>query len=332
MKYLYTTAFFMMCLLFALEAVAQLEEPRYMVRITEDNDFLNLIGGSTDRSYTNGSRIEFFHPSRLKRHSFLYKILPTAGDSSINVAGWSLTQLMVTPENISTTEYQPNDYRYAGSLFVTRSFHSYNPIKKFSYQSELLVGIRGPHALARQTQTALHAMINSEEPRGWHNQLDTQLLLNLAFTAEKNLFTWKNLVELNGGVQARVGSLVDAVHIYPVLRIGKMAPYFYGLFSRYGSYTDRRKNNKFQYYMVVKSTLSFVAYNAMLKGARTNVEKEDLGSEKSLYLARRAGDVQIGAVISYGNVGISYLLTRSSSYDKKLYEHRYGTVEICVRW
>ena len=92
----------------------------------------------------------------------MYKILPTAGDSSINVAGWSLAQLMVTPEDISTTEYQPNDYRYAGSLFVTRSFHSYNPIKKFSYQSELLVGIRGPHALARQTQTAIHALINAD--------------------------------------------------------------------------------------------------------------------------------------------------------------------------
>ena len=51
-----------------------------------------------------------------------------------------------------------------------------------------------------------------------------------------------------------------------------------------------------------------------------------------LHLARYVGDIQFGAVISYGNVGISYLLTRSSSYDKGLYEHRFGTVEICVKW
>jgi len=332
MKHLYATAFSMICLLFALETVAQAEEPKYMVRLQEDNDVLNLIGASTDRSYTNGSRIEFFQPSRLKRHSFLYKILPTAGDSSINFAGWSLTQLMVTPEDISTTEYQPNDYRYAGSLFVTRSFHSYNPIKKFSYQSELLVGIRGPHALARQTQTALHALINSDKPRGWHNQLNTQLLVNLTFTAEKNLFSWKNLVELNGGVQARVGSLVNAAHIYPVLRIGKMAPYFDGLLTQYASYKDRRKNNKWQYYIVVKPTLSFIAYNAMLKGTRANADKEDFSSDTPLPVARYTGEIQMGAVIGYGNVGISYLLTRSSSYDKGLYEHRFGTLAVCVRW
>ena len=158
----------------------------------------------------------------------MYKILPIAGDSSTNVAGWSVAQIMVTPQDLSKVEYQPNDYPYAGSLFVTRSFHSYNPKKKFSYQTELLVGIRGRHALAKQTQTAIHSVINAEEPRGWRNQLDTQLLINLIFIAEKNLFSWKNIVELNGGVQTRVGSLMDAVHIYPVLRIGKMAPYFDG--------------------------------------------------------------------------------------------------------
>ena len=70
----------------------------------------------------------------------------------------------------------------------------------------------------------------------------------------------------------------------------------------------------------------------MLKGTRTNAEKDDFGSDTSLYVAHRIGDIQLGAVIGYGNVGISYLLTRSSSYDKGLYEHRYGTVEICVRW
>ena len=84
--------------------------------------------------------------------------------------------------------------------------------------------------------------------------------------------------------------------------------------------------------MVVKPTLSFIAYNAMLKGTRANAEKEDLGSDTSLPVAHYIGDIQLGAVIGYGNLGISYLLTRSTSYDKGLYEHRFGTLEICVKW
>ena len=332
MKHLCTTVFSMMIFLFSQNAVAQANEPRYMVRLHEDNDFFNLIGNRTDRSYTNGSRIDFFQRTRRQGNSFLYRILPTAGDGSTDISGWSLAQLMITPEDISKTEHQPDDYPYAGSLFVTRSFHSYNPVKKFSYQSELLVGIRGPRALARQTQTAIHSLINSAAPRGWNNQLDTQLLFNLTFTAEKNLFSWRNVVELNGGVQARVGSLMDAVLIYPVLRIGKMSPYFDGILSQHSSYKEPGKKNKMQYYLVLKTSAAFVAYNAMLKGKRENTEKENVVSETSLHISRYVGDVQFGVVIAYGNVGISYLLTRSSTYDRGLYEHRFGTMEICITW
>ena len=59
MKHLYATAFSMMCLLFALETVAQTEEPKYMVRMHEDNDFLNLIGG------THGSILHEWEPDRV---------------------------------------------------------------------------------------------------------------------------------------------------------------------------------------------------------------------------------------------------------------------------
>ena len=130
---------------------------------------LNLIGNRTDRSYTNGSRIDFFYESRLKKDGFFYRVLPIAGDSSTNVSGWSVAQIMVTPQDLSKVEYQPNDYPYAGSLFVTRSFYSYNPKKKFSYQTELLVGIRGRHALAKQTQIAIH-VCNQRRRTAWLGQ------------------------------------------------------------------------------------------------------------------------------------------------------------------
>lgn len=326
MKHLYTTALIIISLLSSPDLVAQADKCTHMLRVQEDNDFLNLIGARTDRSYTNGTRIDYFQSCRLPRHSFLSRIIPTTGDSSIYISGWSMAQLMVTPSDITKTEYQPDDYPYAGSLFITRSFHSLNPIKKFSYQTELLVGIRGPHAMAKQTQTVIHSAINSQKPLGWDNQLNTQLLINLTFTAEKNLLTWGNVVELNGGIQTRIGSLMDAVLIYPTLRIGKMTPYFNGFLSQSG----QRKSN-FQYFLVVKPTATFVAYNSMIKGTRTNAARED-EAETSLSIAHYIGEIQMGAVIAYRNISLSYLLTRSSSYDKGLYEHRYGTVEICVRW
>lgn len=295
-----------------------------MVRIHEDNDFFNLIGERTDRSYTNGTRIDFFQRCTSPQHKFLYRKLPTAGDSSVNICGWSIAQLMATPEDITVSDFQEHDYRYAGALFVTHSFLSFNPSKKYSFQYEMLVGIRGPEAMAKETQTAIHKMIGSDEPLGWDNQLDTQLLINFTFTTEKNLLSYRRFLEVNYGAQARVGSLMDAVLLYPIIRVGKMSPYFEGFLNSKRS----APGNKMQYYLIIKPTASFIAYNAMLDGRRANATSKD----REMSIANFVGDIQMGLVLSYGNIGISYLLTRSSSYDEGLYEHRYGTVQINVRW
>jgi hypothetical protein len=329
MKQLYVLLLLISSLFSSGSVKGQMRDANHLLRIHEDNDFFNLIGIRTDRSYTNGSRVDYFQRCPSPSRSWLYRKLPTAGDSSINMCGWSAAQLMVTPDNITTTDFQNNDYRYAGSLFITNAFHSYNPIKKFSYQYEALLGIRGPEAMARQTQTAIHRMINSDKPQGWNNQLGTQLLVNLTFTAERNFFSYSNLLEVNGGVQARVGTLMDAMVVYPVIRIGKMSPYFNGLLSTSNPGAKRRRNNV-QYYVVFKPTASFIAYNAMLEGKRANAKTDPISS--NIPIARYVGDLQAGIVISYRNVGVSYLLTRSSAYDKGLYQHRYGTLEIYFRW
>ncbi|WP_333820832.1 lipid A deacylase LpxR family protein [Ohtaekwangia sp.] len=330
MKYIYAS-FIAIFMLMNLSVNAQKQERNHLFRVYEDNDFFNLIGNNTDRAYTNGTRFDFFQKAKTKQRSFLYKLWPKAGPSSTNFTGWSIAQLMVTPNDISVASYQSNDYRYSGALFVARSFYSYDPVRKFSFQTEALAGVRGPQAMAKQTQTVVHKMINSGVPQGWNNQLGTQALLNLTFTAERNLLAWKHIVELNAGVQGRVGSAMDAVLVYPVLRIGKMSPYFNGYIDQFGSYQDHGKPNKMQYYLILKPTSSFVAYNALLEGTR----KDRFGDKvqaNEIPLAHKVLDVQGGIVIAYGNLSASYLLTRSTAYEKGLYEHRFGTLELYYKW
>jgi len=68
---------------------------------------------------------------------FIDKLLPKAGDSTVNVFGWGLTQLMVTPKDITKTEFQPDDYPFAGSLYVSHTLYSYNPVEKYDFQTEI---------------------------------------------------------------------------------------------------------------------------------------------------------------------------------------------------
>jgi len=134
-------------------ALAQNEEPHAIFRIYDDDDFLNIRGNGTDNSYTNGLCFDYLFTKEKPSRFFIDRWLPKTGNSSINVFGWSLTQLMYTPNDIKKTGYQPDDYPYAGALYVTHSLYSYNSQKKYSFQTELIAGIRGPASLAQELQT-----------------------------------------------------------------------------------------------------------------------------------------------------------------------------------
>jgi lipid A 3-O-deacylase len=305
----------------------------HLFRMYEDNDVLNIRGNGTDNSYTNGLRLDLYYTKGKRSRFFIDRLMPKAGDSSINVFDWSLAQLMVTPNDITTAQYQPNDYPYAGALFTTHSLYSINPVKKYSFQTELIAGIRGPASFAREVQTFVHSVINYDKPMGWDNQLGTYALLNINFTAEKQLLSIGNFIELIGGAQLAAGSFIDAFSIYPMVRIGKMAPYFDGYFSRYGSYYKKGRKIKSQFYLVVKPESSLVAHNALLHGKRQHADKEATSEDApNRTIRHRLSSIQFGAVFAHGNFGFSYLQTHSTEYNQGLYRHNWGNISLYFRW
>jgi lipid A 3-O-deacylase len=333
MKHFYKLVFGMLVLFSFNNATAQKSEPpKKMFRVYEENDFFNLSGNGTDNSYSNGTRLDFFYEKE-KDRNFLHRFMPKAGDSSRNIYGWSLMQVMVTPNDLQATAYLPDDYRYSGALFATHSLYSYNAKKKFSFQTELLAGIRGPGSFAKQTQKAIHKLIGYQEPMGWDNQLKTYPLFNINITAEKNLLSIKDFIELNAGSQLKVGSFMDAISFYPMVRIGKMSSYFNGYLDQYGSYIKNGKRIKTQYYLVFKPSLSFYAYDAMLKGRRENQNDDvyEYNNKTSPDIHNHIMDMQFGAVIAHGNFALSYLQTTTTAYTEKLYDHSYGNISLYFR-
>ncbi len=334
MKRLYKLLFGTVFLLYQSNADAQKSEPSKMFRVYEENDFFDVRGKGTDKAYSNGTRLDFFYEKQ-KTRGLIHKLMPKAGDSSRNVYGWSLMQIMVTPHNIKAADYLPNDFYYAGALFVTHSLYSYNAEKKYSFQTELLAGIRGPESFAEEIQTAFHKLINYQEPMGWDNQLKTKPLINITFGVEKNLLSIRDFFELNAGSQLRVGSLMDIAMVYPMLRIGKMSPYFDGYMDQYGSFTKKGKRMKTQYYFVFKPSVTFVAYNAMLKGKRENEEKDYRdysNNEPGPKLHNHILDLQFGAVLAHGNFAVSYMQTTTSAYTEGLDTHNFGNLSFYFKW
>jgi len=319
-------------LLLAAFVQAQDTAYRHLVRIFEDNDFLNITGNGTDNSYTNGTRLDYFFIKK-KKSRFIDHVLPKAGNSSLDVFGWSITQLMVTPDNISTPRYQPDDYPYAGALYLTHSLYSYNPVKKYSFQTELIAGIRGPATLTKETQILIHRIINYQRPMGWSNQLTTYPLLNINFTAEKQFFQVDKFIDVIGGAQLNAGTLIDAIGFYPLIRIGKMSPYFNGLFNQFGAYYKNGRKIKTQFYFVAKPEEIFVLHNALLHGERINEDSDEPGNKiNGRRIRHRLTNVQYGAVLVHGKFSLSYLQTHSTEYNKGLYHHNWGNFSLYLQW
>ncbi|MFC3829505.1 MULTISPECIES: lipid A deacylase LpxR family protein [Niastella] len=334
MKRVYQLFFIFLCMI-SVKSFAQTKEPTRMFRVYEDDDYFNIKGNGTDKAYSDGTRLDFFYEKKNKSRFFLDRLMPHAGDSSKNMYGWSLMQVMATPNNISTTEYQPHDYPYAGALLAIHSLHSYNPEKKYNFQTEVMAGVRGPASLAEPVQKGFHSLINYQKPMGWDNQLRTMPLVNINFIAEKQFLSIGNWIEVNGGVQAAAGSLIDALTMYPMIRIGRMSPYFDGYVNQFGSFQRNGKLVKTQYYFVFKPMADLVAHNSLLQGKRKNENDDNVDTnndEPAKNIRHLASNVQFGAVIAHGNFGMSYTQTYSNSYIKGLYRHSVGNLTMSVRW
>ncbi|MBN9380055.1 MAG: lipid A deacylase LpxR family protein [Chitinophagaceae bacterium] len=318
------------------------EAPTFLFRVYEDNDFINIRGQGTDDAYTNGTRLDLFYTKKHPGRHGLYKLLPKAGEGSRDTYGWGLMQLMFTPNDITQTAYQPDDYPYSGALIVTHTLYSFNPVKKFDWQTELVAGVIGPASLAAQTQRLVHRLINYIQPMGWDHQFRNDVLVNINMTAEKQLAAWGHALEVIGGGQVFYGTMLNGLALYPLIRIGKMTPYFEGYMSQYSS-------KKWQFYFVFKPEAQIIFRNAMLQGGMFT-HNPNLGTNQGPAGQGHAAaaatapplpyrglehwvySLNYGAVVSTGKFSISFIQNTSSAMMKGLYSHEVGNISLFFAW
>jgi len=326
-----------------------------MYRLYEDDDYLNFWGHGTDNAYTNGSRIDYFYQPADRPHGMLGKFAPRAGDSSIDIYSWGVMELMYTPNYLTRTDWQPHDYQYAGALIALHSLYSYNPVKHFDFQTEVVMGIIGPSAMAKEIQTDFHRLIRYTIPRGWGHQYRNDALLNINFTAEKQLLAVGNGLRVIAGGQVYGGTMQNGAAVYPLILIGKMNPYFNGFFSQYNSPACvKGGRTKWQGYLLFKPELQFYLQNALLQGGmfthNPNLQQSYEGSKggatqsdgsfhqgdgappKIPDLQQWLTSFTYGFVVTHSKFGISITNHVSSAMMKGLYCHTEGNISLYFGW
>jgi len=297
-----------------------------MLRLSEDDDYINFWGKGTDNAYTNGSRIDYFYQPDHRPHGVLGKYGLTAGPGSTDIYSWGLYEIMYTPDNITKTGWQPNDYQYAGSIVARHSRYSYNPEKKYSVKTELVFGLIGPSAMGREIQSGFHRLIHYTQPRGWSHQFRNDALLNVNIDVEKQLFAAGRWLTLVGGARAYAGTMENGAALSGTLLIGKMEPWFNGFFSHYTSPgRDRSGRKNWQGYFIFKPELQYFAQNAMLQGGLfTHNPNPGATAELEPWVP----SVTYGFIFSQGRFGFSITENVSSSTLRHLYCHDVGNVSL----
>jgi hypothetical protein len=329
-QYVLTVLCYLLC---AAPLTAQ--EYQHLLRGFDDNDGIDVRGMGTDNGYTNGTRIDLFYRTN-KPHAFLHSIMPKAGDSSVNTAGWGLMQVMYTPTEIKFTFPDPDDYHYAGGLYVTHTLHSANARKKLNLQSELLLGVMGPPSLASNFQKLIHSVGGFVTPRGWPEQLPTDLLLNYNFTVEKQLLQIGSGLDYTGGATLMAGTLQTSAQVYTLLRFGKLFSYYNGLI---GQYTRRNSpgRKQWQLYGLLQPSVQWVGYNAMYQGGVFNHNSplhtkphDDLHAK--LQPEPWVAQFDFGIVASSGNFAVLCKQSLRTREVQKFEPHSIGTISLQLAW
>ncbi|WP_191621449.1 lipid A deacylase LpxR family protein [Marinihelvus fidelis] len=169
-----------------------------------DND---LFAGE-DKDYTNGARLSWISDDKplfgvLPGREGLEKLagaLPSKdwmarlsgfdpenienGDIAVNY-GFSVTQLMFTPDDPDSPTQPPGQRRYAGWLGVGFSVHAKDESALNSV--ELIFGTTGPRSLAEKTQDFIHDIRDIPEFQGWDDQIPNEFTFDLAYSQKRRV-------------------------------------------------------------------------------------------------------------------------------------------------
>lgn len=158
----------------------------------------NDVFAGTDRHFTNGISVSWLddtfrskEDNRSNSYSALLfdiaNFLPFTTMDTLRQhnTGMSLTQIMITPADLTQTTPQYDDIPYTGYLALSFYLFEWDDVSFDEYRME--VGIVGPQSGAEWLQKTIHRSIGSEEPQGWDTQMGPQLTVNALFRhGEKN--------------------------------------------------------------------------------------------------------------------------------------------------
>ena len=260
--------------------------------------FENDIYTKTDGGYTAGERFSFLY-FIYDDYSIYDKVFSDLQktDKYFTLA---LTNQIFTPSDTETTQLIVDDRPYAGWTYVEFGIHisSKNNLRSLN----LKVGAIGKVSMSKEIQNGFHEIIGNDDVKGWDNQLNNELGINLKYTHK-----WLYDLDIEGNFEssiipfasAELGNIAINATMGAGARFGWNIPRDFGVSSIdmgadpgipiYGEYENNKK------------TLWSFSFNFELAGS---VVARDIFLDGNTF--RESHSVEKENLVYYTGVGFTY--------------------------
>ncbi len=271
----------------------------------------------SDKDFTNGLSISYAG-SWLKNlgGEFLGIELKQAK----NEYSLGIFQEMFTPEDIRTSEIDTNDRPYSGLLYLALTANSNQLLKGRKLVSKFSIGVQGPAALARETQSWVHGFTNNYIPAGWDNQIGNGLMLDYELMYQHLVSPQFTYLESSIQGRGHVGTIRNYLEIGMVNRIG----WFNSSFANFGGIFNTRSHTKelevvrtgkpgrrvfinrsWQAYIIADAYLTYVLYDGTVSGSLLPFSSSPYLLEAD-QITRFSGGTRLGIDLSFRSVQLQY--------------------------
>ena len=291
----------------------------------------DMFGAGTDKHYTHGTEITYVSDTYQPQWFLnLASWMPFYQNNSETRFVWSLGQQIYTPADISKKELQPHDRPYAGWLYSSFGLVTDNRVQSHSVDKlEVVIGYVGRGSGAESVQRTVHKWTDSEEAKGWDNQLDPEVTVDLQYQREWILPLVSNYIDVVPRTAITLGTARRDVGAGFSLRLGS------GLESDYGPPLIRpaaagtqyfKPNQSFYWYIFAGAHGRYVEHNIFLDG---NTDHDSHSVRKNSWV----GEAQAGLVLGWENWRATLTeIVRTREFEGQDDTDEFGAIAISYRF
>lgn len=308
--------------------VVNADDYKGSLTVALEND---LFGGGSDKHYTHGTELTYvsdtYQPEWFLHAASLLPFYQTTADTRLVV---SLGQQIYTPADIKREIPDSNDRPYAGWLYT--SFGLVTDQRARSHyvdKLEIVVGLVGPDSGAESVQKRVHKWVDSEEPKGWDYQLDSEVTFDLQYQREWTVPLIQNNLDivpraaitlgtarrdLGTGFTLRLGSGLDSDFGPPLIRPAAAGMQYF------------KPKQGFYWYVFAGAHGRYVQHNIFLDG---NTD----GNSPSVDKEHWVGELQGGLVLGWENWRATLTeVLRTREFEGQQDPDEFGAVSISYRF